>query len=55
MSVQAVSVQAVYDVLGALTAAGLARRVAPAGGAPRYEAEVTYWGLLRLPELMSNT
>lgn len=35
-----VSVQAVYDVLGALTAAGLARRIAPAGGAARYEARV---------------
>lgn len=33
-----VSVQAVYDVLGALTRAGLARRIAPAGGASRYEA-----------------
>lgn len=35
-----VSVQAVYDVLGALTAAGLARRIAPAGGAAHYEARV---------------
>jgi Fur family transcriptional regulator, stress-responsive regulator len=33
-----VSVQAVYDVLAALTRAGLARRIAPAGGAARYEA-----------------
>jgi Fur family transcriptional regulator, stress-responsive regulator len=33
-----VSVQAVYDVLGALARAGLARRIAPAGGAARYEA-----------------
>lgn len=33
-----VSVQAVYDVLGALTAAGLARRIAPAGAPARYEA-----------------
>jgi Fur family transcriptional regulator, stress-responsive regulator len=35
-----VSVQAVYDVLGALTTAGLARRIAPAGGAAHYEARV---------------
>jgi Fur family ferric uptake transcriptional regulator len=35
---ESVSVQAVYDVLGALTAAGLARRIAPAGGPARYEA-----------------
>ena len=35
-----VSTQAVYDVLGALTSAGLARRIAPAGGAARYEARV---------------
>lgn len=33
-----VSVQAVYDILGALTRAGLARRIAPAGGAARFEA-----------------
>ncbi len=33
-----VSVQAVYDVLGALTEAGLARRIAPAGGPARFEA-----------------
>jgi Fur family transcriptional regulator, stress-responsive regulator len=33
-----VSVQAVYDVLAALTAAGLARRIAPAGAPARYEA-----------------
>jgi|SRR5687768_7089853 Fur family ferric uptake transcriptional regulator len=37
---ESVSVQAVYDVLGALTAAGLARRIAPAGGPARYEARV---------------
>jgi Fur family ferric uptake transcriptional regulator len=35
---ESVSVQAVYDVLGALTAAGLARRIAPAGAPARYEA-----------------
>ena len=33
-----VSTQAIYDVLGALTAAGLARRIAPAGAPARYEA-----------------
>jgi Fur family transcriptional regulator, stress-responsive regulator len=33
-----VSVQAVYDVLGALSRAGLARRIEPAGSAARYEA-----------------
>jgi Fur family ferric uptake transcriptional regulator len=33
-----VSVQAVYDVLAALTRAGLARRIAPAGGPARFEA-----------------
>jgi Fur family ferric uptake transcriptional regulator len=33
-----VSTQAVYDVLGALSRAGLARRVEPAGSAARYEA-----------------
>jgi Fur family ferric uptake transcriptional regulator len=33
-----VSVQAVYDVLAALAAAGLARRIAPAGAPARYEA-----------------
>src|SRR5919107_5372506 len=35
---ESVSVQAVYDVLGALSAAGLARRIAPAGAPARYEA-----------------
>jgi len=35
---ESVSVQAVYDVLGALCAAGLARRIAPAGAPARYEA-----------------
>ncbi|MBA3328068.1 MAG: transcriptional repressor [Solirubrobacterales bacterium] len=35
-----VSTQAVYDVLGALHAAGLARRIEPAGSPARYEARV---------------
>jgi Fe2+ or Zn2+ uptake regulation protein len=35
-----VSRQAVYDVLGALTAAGLVRRFQPAGSVARYEARV---------------
>jgi len=35
-----ISTQAVYDVLGALTRAGLARRIEPAGSAARYEARV---------------
>jgi Fur family ferric uptake transcriptional regulator len=34
----AVSTQAVYDVLGALARAGLARRIDPAGSPARYEA-----------------
>jgi Fur family ferric uptake transcriptional regulator len=34
----AVSTQAVYDVLRALTAAGLVRRIEPAGSVPRYES-----------------
>jgi Fur family ferric uptake transcriptional regulator len=33
-----VSVQAIYDVLGALARAGLARRIEPAGSPARYEA-----------------
>ncbi len=33
-----VSTQAVYDVLRALTAAGLVRRIEPAGSPPRYES-----------------
>lgn len=33
-----VSTQAVYDVLGALSRAGLARRIEPAGSPARYEA-----------------
>jgi Fur family ferric uptake transcriptional regulator len=36
----AVSHQAVYDVLRALTEAGLVRRIQPAGSAARYEARV---------------
>ncbi|MFC7244262.1 Fur family transcriptional regulator [Catellatospora aurea] len=35
-----VSHQAVYDSLRALTAAGLVRRIQPAGSVPRYEARV---------------
>jgi Fe2+ or Zn2+ uptake regulation protein len=35
-----VSQQAVYDVLRALTAAGLVRRIEPAGSAARYESRV---------------
>jgi Fur family ferric uptake transcriptional regulator len=35
-----VSKQAVYDVLRALTAAGLVRRIEPAGSAARYESRV---------------
>ncbi len=36
----AISRQAVYDALGALTAAGLLRRIAPAGSPARYEDRV---------------
>ena len=36
----AVSHQAVYDVLGALTDAGLVRRIQPAGSVARYELRV---------------
>jgi Fe2+ or Zn2+ uptake regulation protein len=36
----AVSLQAVYDVLRALTDAGLLRRIQPAGSVARYEARV---------------
>ena len=39
-SLGAVSHQAVYDVLRALTGAGLVRRIQPAGSAARYEARV---------------
>lgn len=35
-----ISTQAVYDVLGALTRAGLVRRIEPAGSPARYEARV---------------
>jgi Fe2+ or Zn2+ uptake regulation protein len=35
-----ISTQAVYDVLGALTRAGLVRRIEPAGSAARYETRV---------------
>ena len=35
-----VSTQAVYDVLGALSAAGLVRRIEPPGGPARFEARV---------------
>lgn len=37
---ETVSTQAVYDVLGALSRAGLARRIEPAGSPARYEARV---------------
>jgi Fur family transcriptional regulator, stress-responsive regulator len=36
--INSVSIQAVYDVLGALGRAGLARRIEPAGGPARFEA-----------------
>jgi Fur family transcriptional regulator, stress-responsive regulator len=35
-----VSVQAVYEALHALTAAGLVRRIEPAGSSPRFEGRV---------------
>ena len=35
-----ISLQAVYDALHALTAAGLIRRLEPAGGQPRFEGRV---------------
>ena len=35
-----ISTQAVYDVLGALTRAGLVRRIEPAGSAARHETRV---------------
>jgi Fur family ferric uptake transcriptional regulator len=38
--VGAISTQAVYDVLGALTRVGLARRIEPAGSPARYETRV---------------
>ena len=36
-----ISLQAVYDALHALTAAGLVRRIEPAGTPPRFEGRVT--------------
>jgi Fur family transcriptional regulator, stress-responsive regulator len=38
--IDSVSTQAVYDVLGALSRAGLARRIEPAGSPARFEARV---------------
>lgn len=38
--IDSVSTQGVYDVLGALSRAGLARRLEPAGSPVRYEARV---------------
>jgi Fur family transcriptional regulator, stress-responsive regulator len=38
--IDSVSTQAVYDVLSALTRAGLARRIEPAGSPARFEARV---------------
>jgi len=38
--IDAVSTQGVYDVLGALSRAGLARRIEPAGSPARFEARV---------------
>jgi Fe2+ or Zn2+ uptake regulation protein len=38
LRLESVSTQAVYDVLGALSRAGLARRIEPAGSAALYEA-----------------
>ena len=35
-----VSLQAVYEALNALTAAGIIRRIEPAGGSPRFEGRV---------------
>ncbi|MDQ1293211.1 MAG: Fur family transcriptional regulator, stress-responsive regulator [Actinomycetota bacterium] len=37
-----VSTQAVYDVLGALTSAGLLRRIEPAGSPARYERRTSH-------------
>lgn len=39
-SLGAVSIQAVYDVLRALTGAGLVRRIEPAGSPARYELRI---------------
>ncbi|MDT4991986.1 MAG: Fur family transcriptional regulator, stress-responsive regulator [Actinoplanes sp.] len=38
--IDAASVQGIYDVLGALSRAGLARRIEPAGSPARFEARV---------------
>jgi Fur family transcriptional regulator, stress-responsive regulator len=38
--IDSVSIQGVYDVLGALSRAGLARRIEPAGSPARFEARV---------------
>ena len=43
----AVSHQAVYDVLRALTDAGLVRRIQPAGATARYEARIDVLRLVR--------
>ena len=40
MRIGHVSLQAVYEALHALTAAGLIRRIEPAGGAPRFEGRI---------------
>ncbi len=40
MRLGTISTQAVYDVLGALTRAGLVRRIEPAGSPARYETRV---------------
>jgi len=40
MRLDSVSTQAVYDVLGALSRAGLARRIEPAGSPARFESRV---------------
>jgi Fur family transcriptional regulator, stress-responsive regulator len=40
MRLDSVSTQAVYDVLGALSRAGLARRIEPAGSPARFEGRV---------------
>ncbi len=39
-SLGSISIQAVYDVLGALDGAGLVRRIEPAGSPARYEGRV---------------
>jgi Fe2+ or Zn2+ uptake regulation protein len=40
LRLDSVSTQAIYDVLGALSRAGLARRIEPAGSPARFEARV---------------